>query len=149
MYHLWRDWFLPWETLRTVLAQPWLDLSWALWFQHLWTGMYAVDTRMLDAPLFMRPQGERMVSYSVLARLEKREVASRLAGHLREIDRALVELGGKAYLSGHVDYGREEWEEHYEENFELGARWKREFDPNGVFQWQGMPFEENPVASHR
>jgi len=151
MYHPWRDWLLPWEALRTVLAQQWVDPDWLpplpeVWTgipgPRSWTGIYPVATGTIDAPLFMRPGGERMIGYSILPMLEERAVAEDLTARLRKIDRTLAGLGGKAYLSGGVAYDRSAWERHYGEMFETGRRWKREFDPKGVFGFEGMPFAD-------
>lgn len=140
MYHPWRDWFLPWETLRTAIAQPWLNPGWVPHSPDIWIGIYPISTQELDAPLFMHPPGQRMFSYSILAVLDKYEAASELAHRLREIDRTLVGLGGKAYLSGEVGYGREEWAEHYGDRLGPGEKWKRAFDPKGLFRGDGLPF---------
>ena len=139
-YHPWRDWFLPWGALRTLLAQPWLDPHRVPQAPMSWIGIYPISTKGIDAPLFMRPKGERMISYSILAVLDKYEEANELVKNLEEIDRTLVELGGKGYLSGGVGYGHMEWKKHYEEMLATGIRWKEEFDPQRVFQWKGMPF---------
>ncbi len=143
-YHPWRDWFLPWGALRTLLAQPWLDPDWVPRVPLCWTGGYPIRTGGGDAPLCMHPKGERVISYSILAVLSQYEKANELVGRLQEIDRTLVELGGKSYLSGGVGYGRKQWEEHYGEKLETGIRWKREFDPKQVFGWEGMPFGDGP-----
>ncbi|MCE2389879.1 MAG: FAD-binding oxidoreductase [Proteobacteria bacterium] len=139
-HHPWRDWFMPWETLPTLLEQPWLDPQTIPRAPGSWTGVYPIRMGPIDAPLFMRPGGERMLSYSVLAVLSRRERAHKVAERLREIDRTLVGLGGKSYLSGDVGYGRREWAEHYGEKLELGIQWKKEFDPKRVFQAEGLPF---------
>ena len=143
-YHPWRDWFLPWEALPMLLAQAWLDPQWVPRAPRSWTGVYPIATAALEAPLFMHPKDERMLSYSILAVLDDYETARELAARLREIDRALVELGGKAYLSGGVGYGRREWEEHYGETLEMGIGLKKAFDPQQVFRGEGMPFGESP-----
>ena len=147
MYHPWRDWLMPWETLRTVLAQPWLDPDWVSPAPGSWTGIYPIETRSIDAPILMHPKGKRIFSYSILAVFDRYEKANELAGRLKEIDRRLIELGGKAYLSGRVGYGRKEWKEHYGDKFELGLRWKEEFDPKWVFRGEGMPFGQTLAAS--
>ena len=82
-----------------------------------------------------------MFSYSILAVLDEYEAASRLAGRLTKIDRRLIDLGGKAYLSGRVGYRPGEWREHYGDSFEPGFGWKERFDPDRVFRWEGMPFD--------
>ncbi len=148
-YHPWRDWFLPWETLPKLIAQPWLDPEWVPPSPWNWIGMYPIRMKRDDAPLFMRPDVERMTSYSVLCVARTYEEATGLVERLREVDRALVELGGKSYLSGRVGYGRAEWKEHYGENFERGRQWKREFDPKRVFRGNDLPFADNPDSSLR
>ena len=140
MHHPWRDWFMPWETLRTVLAQPWLDPTRVPRAPDIWIGIYPIGTGEIDAPLFMHPKGERMFSYSILAVFDEYEEASDLAGRLRQIDRTLIRLGGKAYLSGAVGYGPAEWAEHYGEKLDAGMRWKRAFDPNRAFRGNGIPY---------
>ena len=146
-HHPWRDWIMPWDTLRILLTQPWLDRRWVLGAPFSWIGMYPIRTTEIDAPFFMHPKGERAISYSIFALLHDYGKASLLAGRLKEIDRSLVELGGKSYLSGGVGYRPGEWKEHYGENFEMGIGWKREFDPKGVFGGEGMPFGDSPRAS--
>ncbi|MCY4394181.1 MAG: FAD-binding protein [Rhodospirillaceae bacterium] len=147
MFHPWRDWFMPWEALRTVLAQPWLDPDRVPRTPDIWIGIYPIATQDIGAPLFMHPAGERMFSYSVLAVFDEFERANELAERLRRIDRTLIGLGGKAYLSGRVGYGPGEWREHYGDMLETAIRWKNEFDPNRVFGGEGMPFDGNPAAS--
>lgn len=146
-YHPWRDWFLPWEALRTLLTQPWLDPDWVPRWPDSWTGTYPIKTGAVDAPLFISPDGEHVFSCSILTVIIQHEKAIEMVARLREIDRAIVELGGKSYLSGRVDYGRGEWEEHYEEKLEMAIKWKEEFDPKQVFQGGNMPFSESSEAS--
>ena len=148
-HHPWRDWLVPWEALRALLAQPWLDEEWVPRAPGSWVGMYPIGAGAVDAPLLMRPKGERMLSYSILAVLRGREKARELAGRLEEVDRAIVDLGGKSYLSGRVGYGREEWREHYGEMLDTGLGWKRAFDPERVFRWEGMPFAEDAAPTVR
>ena len=152
LYHYpWRDWFLPWETLRTVLAQPWLDPHAVPRRPWRWIGLYPMGREAIDAPLFMRPPGERVVSYSILSVTGEsgHAQAVELASYLEKIDRTLVGLGGKSYLSGGVGYGPARWAEHYGEMLEKGMGWKREFDPKHVFYWAGMPFGTESAAAVR
>jgi len=139
-HHPWRDWFLPWSTLRTLIAQPWLTPRSVPRAPFSWTGVYPIRTAPEAAPLVMRPQGNLITSYSILAVLGDHDWATRLTGRLREIDRTLVGLGAKSYLSGHVAYAHGGWEEHYGDQLALAKQWKREFDPNGVFEPNGLPF---------
>ena len=143
-YHPWRDWIMPWETLPTLLAQPWVKPEWLPQALYTWTGVYPIETASIDAPLFVRPKGSHVLLYSILTVFHEREKANEMAQSLKEIDRTLVGLGGKGYVSGDVGYGRREWEEHYGETFQTGLAWKRKFDPKGMFLTNGMPFGEGP-----
>lgn len=151
-YHPWRDWILPWEALGTLLAEPWLESLGVPRRPWSWTGLYPVGREAIHAPLFMRPQGERAISYSILARLGEfqPEEAIELRSGLEDTDRTLVGLGGKSYLSGGVGYGSRQWTEHYGEMLDQGIRWKREFDPGQVFNGAHMPFgDRSAVADGR
>ena len=140
-YHPWRYWLLPWKTLRTVLDQPWLDPDEVPRAPRSWISIYPmIKTDSIEAPLFMRPGGERMVLYSVLTVLGDAGKAGALAGRLKEVTRELVALGGKSYLSGDAGYGPEEWTEHYGEMLRKGIEWKKAFDPHRVFGGDDMPF---------
>ena len=142
-HHPWRDWFMPWNALRTVLDQPWLDQEQALRAPQSWTGIYPIRTDSIDAPLFMHPRKERVFLYSALAVLDDAHKASELAGKLKAVTRKLVALGGKSYLSGDVGYGPKEWAEHYGETLKNVIRWKKAFDPYRVFDRDDMPFGES------
>ncbi len=141
-HHPWRDWLLPWEALPTLLAEPPLspesmpNPGWSF------TGFYPIVRGDLEAPLFMRPHQERLLNYSILARLGEfqHDKTVEFANKLSEVDRDLVALGAKSYLSGQVDYSPTQWEQHYGEMLEQGIRWKQQFDPDGVFSPAGMPF---------
>ncbi len=141
-YHPWRDWMLPWEALPRLLAQPMLPPDSMPRRAWSWIGLYPIGRGEVEAPLFMRPPQKRLISYSVLAVMGEfeREKAIELAKKLEDVDRELVGLGAKSYLSGSVGYSPEQWEQHYGEMLGQGIRWKREFDPNHVFHSADMPF---------
>ncbi|MCE2475194.1 MAG: FAD-binding protein [Alphaproteobacteria bacterium] len=143
-YHPWRDWFLPWETLHTVLAQPWLDPVEIPRAPRSWTGIYPIATNSVDAPFFMHPKEEHMISYSILAVLDDVEKANALAARLRDITKFLVAIGGKSYLSGGVGYGHRQWQEHYGEILETGIGWKQVFDPHRILEGGSMTFGGSP-----
>ena len=137
--------------MRTLLARPLPDAQWVPPRPWSWTGLYALGREAVDTPMFMRPQGSGAICYSVLVVHGEfqSETATEFAGKLREVDRTLVGLGGKSYLSGGVGYGPKEWAEHYGEMLEQAIAWKREFDPKQVFNPAGMPFGSSPEVSGR
>ncbi|MCY3911355.1 MAG: FAD-binding oxidoreductase [bacterium] len=141
-YHPWRDWLLPWEALARLVAEPLLPPSSTPRRPWGWIGLYPMGRGEVEAPLFMRPPHKRLILYSVLAVIGEfeREKATDLAEKLEDIDRELVGLGAKSYLSGGVGYRPEQWEQHYGEMLKQGRMWKREFDPDHVFHLAEMPF---------
>ena len=60
-YYPWRDWIMPWETLPTLLAQPWVDPQWLPQALYTWNGVYSIKTESIDAPLFIHPKGPRVL----------------------------------------------------------------------------------------
>ena len=139
-YHPWREWFLPWKTLRTVLDQPWLDLGSVPRAPRSRIGVYPIKTDSIDAPLLMHPEGERMMLYNIVANMDDVEKARELAGRLKAVTGELVALGGKSYLSGDAHYGLGEWAEHYGEVLQKGIEWKQAFDPRRVLGGEGVSF---------
>ena len=134
---------MPWETLQDMFVQPWLDRDLVPHWPASWIGVYPIETGGIDAPLFMRPTGKRILGYSVLSMMNDRERAAAVARGLRESTRTLVGLGGKSYLSGGVSYDHREWREHYGDKFELWLDLKREFDPKCLFGVPNAPFGES------
>lgn len=140
-FHPWRDWFMPPETLPELIESPWLDWDTLPAWPRTWAGIYPVRSDVIDAPLFMRPPGGRMLGFSVLTVHENRRAAGRTARALRRTDRALTALGGRAYLSGRTGYSPEQWREHYGPSaWRLGLGLKRKYDPGGIFGAPEAPF---------
>ena len=64
------------------------------------------------APLFMRPEGEMLMGYGILLEAPPSEMEEVLPILARE-SRRIIDAGGKRYLSGWLDFDRQEWQEHY------------------------------------
>lgn len=140
MHHPWRDWLMPWDALSSVLEQPWLDHERVPRWPGSFVGVYPIRAEEGSDSLLVRPSGERLFSYSVLAIVADPEQAHALAASLKEMGETLLGLGGKAYLSGDVGYGPAQWKAHYGEKLEQGIRCKQAFDPGEIFRPRGMPF---------
>lgn len=63
------------------------------------------------------------------------EVLPILAGESRRI----IDAGGKRYLSGWLDFDRQEWQKHYGDLWASMLEWKREFDPRHIMNPGGIP----------
>lgn len=130
-YHPWRDWFLPEGMLEETISEEWLDWT-KLRGNPPWTGAYLVRRGWNRAPFVMTPPGERLVGYSVLPAGWSEKEARESQAHLVEVDRLLVRRGGKAYLSGHTEYGEAQWRAHYGDQWDALAAAKKTLDPDGV-----------------
>lgn len=90
------------------------------------------------APLFMRPQGEMLMGYGILIEAPPSEMEEVLPILARE-SRRIIDAGGKRYLSGWLDFDRQEWQKHFGDLWSRMLEWKREFDPRHILNPGGMP----------
>ena len=133
-YHPWRDWFLPEGTLATIIAPQWIDPKWVPAPPRCWIGTYALAEGPIEAPAFMRPEGTRWVTYSVLASVEDGNEALEIAHRLEAMDTQIEALGGKSYLSGKIGDGHERWRRHYGAQNATMCACRARFDPAGIFK---------------
>ena len=145
--HPWRDWFLPWPALKRLVTDPDLHPTTVPARTASWIGLYPLAIKPRDAPLLMRPKGRMTISYHILCGWNDPARATKLAAELEGIDRRLVALGGKSYLSGGAAYDTAKWTEHYGPLLAKAAEWKRRFDPHNVFPSNALP-HPNPTTRH-
>ena len=91
-----------------------------------------------SAPLFMRPEGGLLMGYGILIEAPPSEMDEVLPVLARE-SRRIIEAGGKRYLSGWLDFDREEWQAHYGDLWPRMLEWKQEFDPRHILNPGGIP----------
>ena len=140
-FHPWRDWFLPWGALRPILARAPVPLGWLPPAPHGWAGCYLVCGASIDAPAFVRPAGDRFISYSVLSVFERSADALEARDRLDAADRVIRDLGGCAYLSGATGYDASDWRAHFgEARHARLVRLQRSVDPGGLLRRPGLPF---------
>lgn len=90
------------------------------------------------APLFMRPEGEMLMGYGILIEAPPSEMKEVLPILARE-SRRIIDAGGKRYLSGWLDFDRQDWQKHYGDLWARMLEWKREFDPRHILNPGGIP----------
>ena len=90
------------------------------------------------APLFIRPEGEMLMGYGILIEAPPSEMEEVLPILARE-SRRIIDAGGKRYLSGWLDFDRQEWQKHYGDLWARMLEWKREFDPRHILNPGGIP----------
>ena len=148
-YRPWRDWLTPWEALPKLLTAEALFPE----PEHRPRDAWMYVCRALDdsCPMFRLPSGERFVGFSVLTGHASRHLAREMAERLHRLDRTMVALGAKTYLSGRTGYDEDQWRAHYGPQFEIAAGWKQRFDPDGILGAPHLPFgsERRPPGRHR
>lgn len=138
MAHPWRDWLLPASrapaTVSRALAQLPEDLPPEVPGLRSVAALWTFPVERFTAPAFMIPRTERyFTGFSFLSRMVGTPAAVRRMGAiLEEMDRLIVEDGGKAYLSGWPGYDAADWARHYGLLWHQVQRWKVRYDPGGI-----------------
>ncbi|MCY4189008.1 MAG: FAD-binding oxidoreductase, partial [Bryobacterales bacterium] len=151
--HPWQDWFLPFEALGKLLDPHWLDWRRLTDRPLRWVGLYFLggDAYQQRPPLLMVPPGERAVCFSILNMADTNRDAKAMAvlRYLEQVDRDVIRLGGKRYLSGACRFDRKRWKQHYGRVMDMGIDWKQAFDPGSVFSGAHMPFSADANGHRR
>ena len=77
------------------------------------------------------PAGEWLMGLALLPAVKPMALARLLPG-LEAAGRRLTAMGGKRYLSGWIDYDREQWRAHFGDLWPRLVEWKEAFDPHGI-----------------
>jgi FAD/FMN-containing dehydrogenase len=56
-------------------------------------------------------------------------------------------MGGKRYLSGHIDFTPEEWKAHFGDQWEPFRALKRRYDPDGILNPGFIPLGTGPGSA--
>jgi len=84
-----------------------------------------------EAPMFVHPPGEFVMGFGILPAVPRHLL--RMAFSLLEKASDLaMQVGGKRYLSGWIDFDHARWKSHFGAAWPTVLEWKRFFDPNGV-----------------
>lgn len=78
------------------------------------------------------------MGYGILIEAPSSEMEEVLPILARE-SRRIIDAGGKRYLSGWLDFDRQEWRKHYGDLWARMLEWKREFDPQHILNPGGIP----------
>ncbi|MCG3196483.1 MAG: putative oxidoreductase ORF5 in fasciation locus [bacterium] len=137
--HPWMEAILPWETstfyVKTVLEKlppPMLGGGHIL----LWPCTGGTS----HVPLFKRPAGEFVLGFGILPGIPKQLVEP----VLEALDRAsagVMMVGGKRYLSGWIRFNREQWKQHWGDDWNRLGEAKRKHDPKRLLNPGFIDFE--------
>lgn len=143
--HAWMETVMPWETAPDLLDAILPDLPPSILVGgHIL--LWPAKGNASRSRLFMRPPGENLVGFGILPAIPARfwpdarpmlDTASRLS----------IAMGGKRYLSGYVEFGEDEWREHFGSMWEPFRDAKRRYDPDGILNPGFVPLDpRRPVA---
>ena len=82
-------------------------------------------------PLLMLPEGERVVHFGLLPAVP-RQFLPMVLPMLLKASELSIEMGGKRYLAGWVNFDPKQWKAHFGERWSDLVEWKRFYDPRGV-----------------
>jgi len=128
--HPWMEAILPWDAAASYVTGVLQNLP-----PHLLGGghvlLWPSRGTTSRAPLFMAPRTEFVMGFGILPGLPPAAMPVAAPLLKRASDLAL-QMGGKRYLSGWIDFDEARWKAHYGERWADLARWKARFDPDGV-----------------
>lgn len=137
--HPWMEVILPWEAssfyVKTVLEKippPMLGGGHIL----LWPS----SGRTSKVPLFKRPPGEFVLGFGILPGIPKDYVQPVLEA-LDKASAASMMFGGKRYLSGWIRFSRDQWKQHWGEDWNRLCDAKKQLDPNRILNPSFIDFE--------
>jgi len=139
--HPWMEVVMPWETAADYVDQILTDLPPGLLMVGGHSLVWPAKGTVSRSKLFMRPDGEDLLGFGLLPAVPPK-FWPRVRKLLGTASMLSIAMGGKRYLSGYVDFTRDEWITHY------GARWepwvaaKRKYDPDGLLNPGFVPLAE-------
>jgi len=145
--HAWVETILPWETAADAIESVLSELPPAILVGgHVL--LWPAKGKTSRSPLFMRPPGEDLVGFGVLPAIPPRywEQARPM---LDNLSRMTTLMGGKRYLSGHIDFTPEEWSEHFGDQWEPFRALKQRYDPDGILNPGFIPLGADPGSAER
>lgn len=142
LFELWR------QSGAWKLAHPWMEvvLPWdraAAYIQGVLKGfppnllvgghvlMWPCRGTTSNAPLFMHPGGELVMGFGILPAVPQQFLPMVLPMLNRASD-LCIQVGGKRYLSGWVEFDQARWKQHFGPLWPQIQQWKRFYDPKGV-----------------
>jgi FAD/FMN-containing dehydrogenase len=84
-----------------------------------------------EVPLFMHPAGDFVMGFGILPAIP-RHLVKMAVPLLNRAGELAIQVGGKRYLSGWVEFDHAKWKDHFGERWAKILQWKNFFDPNGI-----------------
>lgn len=128
--HPWMEVVLPWNS-----AAPYIEGVLKSFPPHFLVGghvlLWPCRGTTSDAPLFKRPGGDFVMGFGILPAVPKPWLPMVLNLLNRASDLSM-QVGGKRYLSGWIEFDQARWKTHFGDTWEKLLAWKRFYDPKGI-----------------
>jgi FAD/FMN-containing dehydrogenase len=137
--HPWTEVVLPWSTAAEFMESILPDLPPGVAVGGhviVWPARSSVS----EVPLFMHPREEYLVGFGILPAVPPR-LWETMRPRLQAASDLSIALGGKRYLSGYIEFTREQWRQHFGDQWERFSSLKRRYDPEGRLNPGFIPFE--------
>lgn len=94
-----------------------------------------------ETPMLARPGGEFIMGFGIQPVIPRRELEMVLT-LLRKASDLAIQVGGRRYLSGWVEFDHARWQSHFGSHWPRVLEWKRFFDPNGILNPDFVQYSE-------
>lgn len=128
--HPWMECILPWEAAPSYIQGVLKNFP-----PNLLMGghvlLWPCRGETSRAPLFKHPGGEFVMGFGILPAVPRQWLPLALA-LLNKASDLCMQVGGKRYLSGWIDFDVTRWKSHFGETWSRVLEWKRFYDPKGI-----------------
>lgn len=129
--HPWYECFIPTHVLKENLD----DLLNSLPI-HYASMVHVVPMAKQSAGFLMLPEDESICSFMILTPGVPAVLKDSCLQAIQALDKRLIALGGKRYLSGFLGYDLQDdyWAQHFGDKYDAWVDMKKEYDPAGIFK---------------
>jgi len=128
--HPWMEVILPWDSAAGYIEGVLTNFP-----PNLLAGghvlLWPCRGTTTKVPLFMHPPGDLVMGFGILPAIPKHSVRMAVP-LLNRASELAIQVGGKRYLSGLVEFDHSKWKDHYGDKWSQILQWKSFFDPNGI-----------------
>jgi FAD/FMN-containing dehydrogenase len=128
--HPWMETILPWPVAAPYITQVLANLPpTALGGGHVL--LWPCRGTTSSVPLFMTPSTPLVMGFGLLPGLPP-DVLPLVKPRLNAASDASMQVGGKRYLSGLIEFDRPRWKQHFGARWDDVCRLKKTYDPDGI-----------------
>lgn len=145
MAHPWMELILPWEKASAYIEGVLKNFP-----PNLLVGghvlLWPCRGTASNVPMFMHPDGEYVMGFGILPAVPRQLVPMALSLLNRASDLGM-QIGGKRYLSGWVEFDHAKWKAHFEGQWEEILQCKQFYDPKSVLNPGFIQFHSTEETS--